>query len=50
MYTKPTLSVVNLAVESNSCDCAGGGVTTKLNPANAVCGGFFMTTTTMTAN
>lgn len=44
MYTKPVLSVVELALESNSCSC-GSGVGSKLNPANAVCGGLFMTTT-----
>ena len=39
MYTKPTFSLVNLAVESNSCGSSSGGCgvafNNKLNPAQS---------------
>lgn len=56
MYTKPTLTVVSLAVENNSCNCwgsvtlpVGNSLQNKLNPAAATCGGAFMAPTYYTA-
>lgn len=52
MYSKPSITVVNLAVEHNSCDCASNlpqtKYSSKLNAAAATCGPAFMTTTAYT--